>query len=220
MKWLQKWGENDNLLAKWTDKNMSTLQNSTSISSYCWLYIWRGYLGLHHTCMYHPIKINKLSQFSVSSLIPKKYDAMEISQLEAPPLHWLNKRNVCMTRDVNLDGSSGGCWLYFTLSLLMGKKSPNPKLRIGATSLKKRLHPHVQQLARDAIWVGVMIFWPSICGKADSEPVLPQAHKKCFNANVPCQKNWPFPGHPNIQNVGPGNALSYPFTNKWVRLPW
>lgn len=137
MKWLQKWGENDNLLAKWTDKNMSTLQNSTSISSYCWLYIWRGYLGLHHTCMYHPIKINKLSQFSVSSLIPKKYDAMEISQLEAPPLHWLNKRNVCMTRDVNLDGSSGGCWLYFTLSLLMGKKSPNPKLRIGATSLKK-----------------------------------------------------------------------------------
>ena len=102
-----------------------------------------------------------------------------------------------------------------------GKKKPKSLTTDGATSLKKRLHPHVQQLAseKDAIWVGVMIFWPSVCGKADSEPLLPQAHKKCFNANVPCQKNWPFPGHPNIQNVGPGNALRYPFTNKWVRLP-
>lgn len=45
-----------------------------------------------------------------------------------------------------------------------GKKTANPRLRIGATSLKKRLHPHGQQLAseKDAIWVGVMIFWPSI----------------------------------------------------------
>lgn len=95
---------------------------------------------------------------------------------------------------------------------LDGKKSPHPKLRIGATSLKKKTSPSCSAVGQ---WKRChlggsddLLAFYSQGPKADSEPVLPFT------------KNWPFPGHPNIQNVGPGNDLRYPFTHKWVRLPW